>query len=219
MIVVNETAARDPWGLGWEALVAIATFALAAVTVWLAWSTRQLAQETAADERAQWRPVLVSAADRDNLFERTGGIVRYTDSSNGTLTTYLNVVIRNVGRGPALHTRAHLELPGVPGGVSPRIGRPLGPLAPDDGQVLTFEIPAAESRAQLLLDYRDVTGRPHATSITVESAEQGAYVYDVRTWENRSVTTLGDAVYPQDGLRDVGPTKSGKHSLFNRRKN
>jgi hypothetical protein len=37
----------DPWEFGWEALVAIATFALAAVTVVLAWRTSKMVSKTA----------------------------------------------------------------------------------------------------------------------------------------------------------------------------
>lgn len=37
----------DPWEFGWEALVAVATFALAAVTVVLAWRTSKMASKTA----------------------------------------------------------------------------------------------------------------------------------------------------------------------------
>jgi hypothetical protein len=37
----------SPWEFGWEALVALATFTLAAVTVVLAWRTSNMASETA----------------------------------------------------------------------------------------------------------------------------------------------------------------------------
>lgn len=36
----------DPWALGWEFGVALATLLLASVTGWLAWTTRRLARLT-----------------------------------------------------------------------------------------------------------------------------------------------------------------------------
>jgi hypothetical protein len=46
---VDAVRAMDvsPWEFGWEALVALATFTLAVVTVVLAWRTSNLASETA----------------------------------------------------------------------------------------------------------------------------------------------------------------------------
>ncbi|MFF0286208.1 hypothetical protein [Streptomyces sp. NPDC005262] len=51
MIVLNEVAVHDPWGFGWEALVAIGTLVLAMFTWRLAARTRQLAQETGVGRR------------------------------------------------------------------------------------------------------------------------------------------------------------------------
>ena len=51
--------AAHPWAFGWEALAAIGTLALALGTVALAWTTRHLAEESAADLRSQWRPLLL----------------------------------------------------------------------------------------------------------------------------------------------------------------
>ncbi|MFC8263868.1 hypothetical protein ACFUNF_41295 [Streptomyces sp. NPDC057291] len=103
--VVIETAAH-PWEFGWDALVAIGTLVLAAFTWRLAARTRQLAKETAADQRAQWRPVLIP---HHNTPEEL-------DSGNPSpavkfkrVAEDLSVYVRNAGRGPALHVRAQLQ--------------------------------------------------------------------------------------------------------------
>jgi hypothetical protein len=46
-----------------DSLVAYGTVALALFTVALAWSTRKLAKAAIADQRAQWRPVLIAGDD------------------------------------------------------------------------------------------------------------------------------------------------------------
>ncbi|MEU5486130.1 hypothetical protein [Streptomyces mirabilis] len=58
---------------------------------------------------------------------------------------------------------------------------------------------------QLLLDYRDLADRSYSTSITLVRREDRVYAYDVRWWEDHTVTTLGDAFYPQPGTTDVSP--------------
>jgi hypothetical protein len=52
-------AGADPWEFGWDALVAIGTIGLAGVTGTLAYMTWRLARSTAAEARAQTRPVLI----------------------------------------------------------------------------------------------------------------------------------------------------------------
>ena len=53
---------RGPFG--WDALVALGTLSLAAVTLALVVATRTLASRADAEVRAQWRPVLLA---RDRL--------------------------------------------------------------------------------------------------------------------------------------------------------
>lgn len=210
------------WAWGWDALVALGTLLLAAgtgilalFTARLATRTSELAQESAADLRAQWRPFLLPAGDVDSYQHGSTPATQprppsaawdpgVTYSDGNRETREFSVRIRNAGRGPALHVRAQLELAGVTGSFSPQ-SRALGALSTGDVQVLSFRIPQFEESAQLLLDYRDLADVPYATSCTITVDHNPPRFYDVRTWENHSVTTLGDAGYPQPGLRDVSP--------------
>jgi|SRR5579862_418209 len=79
----------------WEALAAVGTFFVAAVTAWLAGSTRSLAKAASDDLQAQWRPVLAVG---------TQAPVSYDDRSGA-----LSVQMRNVGRGPAFGVNAQIR--------------------------------------------------------------------------------------------------------------
>ncbi|MFF4499438.1 hypothetical protein [Streptomyces sp. NPDC001401] len=197
-------AETGPWASGWDMLVALGTLGLAAVTVWLAWSTRQLARETAADQRAQWRPVVLPAGDWQRGQAQRDRSTNYFGTGRHAI---LRVRVWNSGRGPALHVRVQLERAGQPGADRP-VNWSLGALAPGEAASLRFEEVAFPERAQLLIDYRDMTGRSHAKASTIVRDGQDAYVYDVQVFEDHAVSTLGDAVYPQAGLRDVRPLTS-----------
>jgi hypothetical protein len=176
------------WALGWEALVAIGTLLLAVATFLLVLRTAALARSSDADIRAQWRPIILPAA-----YDAGDSALFYTDG-------VLYVGIKNAGRGPALYIRAQIE----PDGVSPEIW-PLGALAAGDKYELEFRIAKPDSAIQVLFDYRDLAGRTYSTSITIEVIGGELRFYDVRLFEDHAVTTLGDAIYPQPGLRDVSP--------------
>ncbi|MET7484065.1 hypothetical protein [Streptomyces sp. NPDC005538] len=162
MIVVSETVAHSPWGFGWEALVAIATFLLAAVTVWLAWSTRRLARETAADQRAQWRPLLLPVGGWE---ERSGGKMTQLRGIRCRGDT-LRVRVRNSGRGPALHVRAQLD--GLGGDPLQPVHWSLGALEAENIKWLQFDHARIEEQAQLLIDYQDLAGRHHVTASIIK---------------------------------------------------
>jgi hypothetical protein len=182
-----EVVAVGPWEWGWEAFVAIGTVLLAAATVGLAWSTRGLAKASEAELRAQWRPVILPALDP--LSRRA---ITY-DGQEGLL----HVRVRNAGRGPAHHVRVTID----PLQVSPEHWS-LGALAVGDEQGLRFRTAKIESTIQLLVDYRDLADRTYATSITVTAVNEDLRFYDVHLFDH-PVTQLGDAIYPQPGLRDV----------------
>ncbi|WP_330476773.1 hypothetical protein OG301_00185 [Streptomyces platensis] len=167
--VVIETAAH-PWEFGWDSLVALGTLLLAVFTWRLAARTRQLAKETAADQRAQWRPPVLLSAERGvvDQWGRPPSTVRY-DPGEGTLMTF----IWNCGRGPALYVRAQLERAGHEGASSPR-NWSLGALAEGDADELVFEDVPFGERAQLLIDYRDMAGRSYSTASTIVREGAGA---------------------------------------------
>ena len=170
------------WELGWDALVGIGTLLLAGATFLLVLRTAALAKSSDADIRAQWRPMILP-----------GQVLFYSGAA-------LQVGIRNGGRGPALYVRAQIE----PGGVSPE-GWSLGALAAGDKRELRFPTTKPDSATQLLFDYRDLAGRTYSTSITIEVVSDDMRFYDVQLFEDQAVTTLGDSIYPQPGLRDVSP--------------
>jgi len=182
-----EVVAVDPREWGWEAFVAIGTVLLALATVGLAWSTNTLARASEVELRAQWRPVILPALDplsrRALTYDRQEGL--------------LHVRIRNAGRGPAHYVRVTIE----PLQVSPELWS-LGALAVGDHQDLRFRTPRIESTVQLLIDYRDLADRTYATSITVTVVDDDLRFYDVHLFDH-PVTQLGEAIYPQPGLRDV----------------
>ncbi|MFJ6355004.1 hypothetical protein ACIQKB_36805 [Streptomyces sp. NPDC092046] len=175
--------------------LALCTLGLAVFTASLASRTRVLAQESAADLRAQWRPFVLPAITSDDW------VALGHNPERGLVVAR----VRNAGRGPAPHVRAQLELLGIPGGISPEHWS-LGALAPGDEQDLRFAAVLTPA-AQLLIDYRDLADRPYATSITITIVDGKPQYYDVRTWEDHTTTTLGDALYPQPGLRNVSPVR------------
>lgn len=185
------TSAAHPWAFGWEALVAIGTLTLAAGTVALAWTTRRLAAESAADLRSQWRPLLLPG-------EATHWL-QYDEAKK-----QLIVPIRNAGRGPALFVRTLLD----PDNSSPA-NWSLGSLAASDEVNLVFEgiYPKDPPRRQVLLDYRDLAERTYSTAIVIEGFPKEPRFYDVRPYEANPVTLHGDAVQ-QEGIKVVAPVPS-----------
>jgi hypothetical protein len=145
----------DPWAFGWDALVAIGTLSLAAVTFALVVATRRLATQGDAEIRAQWRPVLLvrDRVEVEGVFGNDG--VSLHDSR-------LTVWVENVGRGPAFGVDAQiLQLPrpgpgyGVPrgwdapaGGMSTQVSTAMAPgdLIPFvwHGVDETLEVPQGE---------------------------------------------------------------------------
>ncbi|MFM9700383.1 hypothetical protein [Streptomyces europaeiscabiei] len=209
-VFATEAAHANAWAWGWDALVALGTLllalgtaGLAAFTASLASRTRQLASDAEADLRAQWRPLLLPAQDVE-----AGGAFSWENVSQilgeeqpvGDLVVHVS----NVGRGPALHVRVQLEADGTPGSISPE-NWAVGAMAHGEVRKLKFTRFTWHSAVQVLFDYRDLAGRYYSTAVVITAVKREPQFYDVRLWEDHTVTTLGDAVYPQDGLRDVSP--------------
>jgi hypothetical protein len=151
-----------PWDWRADTYVAISTFGLAVFTAALAWSTRTLARAAATDQRAQWRPVVISEANTE---------VDYL-AVEGTLL----VRIRNVGRGPALGINAELRVGKNPAGAStPRDAVILAP-----GELVDLDIRVSEqhrspdgpSLAYVDVSYYDVTERWHLTRLTITAKDE-----------------------------------------------
>lgn len=181
--------ATTAWTFGWEALVAVSTFFLAAVTAVLAWLTKRVAAASQADVQAQWRPLLLPGSPERLSWDDT--------------TRELCVPVRNAGRGPAIFVRTTLH----PLGDSPE-NWSLGALAPGDEALLLFKVrQSMPALVQVLLDYDDLSGRLFSTALVLD-LQQGPRFYDVQPGEGVAVTHLGPPVRPQQGLRDVTPLPS-----------
>jgi hypothetical protein len=193
----------DPWGWGWDSLVGLGTLLLALGTVLLAGFTFALARRTKAlamaaaeDSRAQWRPVVLAGQANMALNSTPEG-------------RHLMVMVRNRGRGPALHVRTRLEFADAStASITHPDHQALGLLAADDDWALSFRLPASElgAGAQLLIDYRDLAGNPYSTALTITQSDRGLWLYDVRTWDGQAVAAK-DTGYPLAGLRDATPRK------------
>ena len=186
MIAVNAS-----WEFGWDALVALGTLALALVTGTLAFMTWRLARSATAEARSQSRPALIPGLGGD-----LPGTIDIRPLAHDQDRRRLIISVRNVGRGPALFVRVALE----PTGNSPDSG-PCAAMGPGDEVQLSFAAePQALTRWQLLLDYRDLAGRTYSTAILIESTPELRF-YDVRLFEDRAITSHGDAL-PQEGVTD-----------------
>jgi hypothetical protein len=98
------------------------------------------------------------------------------------------VRIRNGRRGPAHHIRTHLD----PGGISPE-NWSLGSLPPGEEVTLTFQVSNLQTNAQVLMDYRGLAENAYSSAIVLTEVSGDWRFYDVRLYEGRSVTPLGDA--------------------------
>jgi hypothetical protein len=164
---------------GWDALVAIGTIALALGTLLLAWSTRSTAKASSEEVRAQWRPALVPGQD----------VEAHVDSASELMA----VAVRNVGRGAAYYVDAALGI-----GDSYLPARPSSPLLPVvqnfavlpvDGELeLYFEIGDDRvEKAELLIDYADLNGRPYSTRVAVDKMNVDLHLRmsKVKLFDNR----------------------------------
>jgi hypothetical protein len=143
--------AVSSWTFGWDALVAVGTICLAVATVVLGWITRNVAKATADEVQSQNRPVLLPASLNRSEVLRIEGQV-------------LDLRIRNGGKGPAFEIRCRLD----PGGLGPEDWS-NGILEQAQSEILHFRGLTAENheRFELHLDYLDLAGRRHSSSITM----------------------------------------------------
>lgn len=158
-VVLIQVAAS--WEFGWDALVAIGTIGLAVFTAGLAFSTRLLASASRAEQRAQWRPMIIVGEDTSADYVPDEGIFL--------------VSIRNVGRGPALGVHAQLRAGRNPAGAAqPRDAIVLAPGESADLEVRVSE--AYRDRTQgglvwyLEVSYYDIGDRWHRTRLVISPA-------------------------------------------------
>lgn len=148
-----------PWEFGWDALVALGTIGLALGTAVLAVASFVAARSASRDLRAQWRPVVVSAADVEVDYLADDELVQLT--------------VRNVGQGAAYDLDPGLDL-----------GEAIHPATlyvPHETELVNVAVlPVGESldlsfthikkrptTCEVVIDYRDLNGRPYASRIQI----------------------------------------------------
>jgi hypothetical protein len=138
-----------------EGWVAIGTIALALATCVLAGFTYKLAKASAADARAQWRPVLIPGA--------MPGTTMHDSVSYDAATSKLQVPIQNVGRGPAIFLQTELDpARGATAGQGP-----IAALGPGSERLLIFHgVPGTptSSFSWTTATWRATTTRPRSPS-------------------------------------------------------
>jgi hypothetical protein len=176
----------------WDALVAFGTLALAAVTFFLAWSTRRLAVETATEVQAQWRPILVPVEGSIEMFERdlSEQELQIADKvlsqrigdrevdTREAIRRRVEMTIRNIGRGPALDIMvSHLwEGPRPWTASSTNAG-----VIPADGEWILKQDGFQDERSRdLRLQYRDLSGRRYMTEIRASKLYDEAETINVK---------------------------------------
>lgn len=172
-------------------MFALAAVAVAFIAARAAFKTneqqaKQLTQ-LEADARSQWRPVIIPQPDPPRF-----------------VGEQISLDITNAGPGPAFFVRVKVD----PSHLNHYQRSAIAVLQPGTDHELRIDRPGEYNPAQILLDYRDMTGRSHTTSITIfEGATRTEpHTYDVRVWQEHTATQLGDATYPQPGLDDASPT-------------
>jgi hypothetical protein len=158
-----------------DSVVAFGTAILALGTVALAFFTYRLAATATRDQRAEWRPVLV--ADSDEVLPPEPG--------------ELLLVVRNVGRGPALGIHGELRIKGPSGGVIP--GQPNVCL-PGEKLPLRFSVKGDHGYGtvrRFRVTYYDISEWWHVTDFTALSRNQSAPLTIGQTFVNEMGRQLG----------------------------
>jgi hypothetical protein len=200
--------------IGWEALVALATLALALFTWRLARRTSDLATSTAAEVRAGLRPALIHAS---------GGSVPVVNP-NGHGTGVLRVPLLNAGRGPALNVYAYAIV--ATSEVSSRTEiAPVGNVAPDHPADLVIAgVPDRDHgddedrtyyAVYVTIIYDDLAEQSYYTVIALSDPEKGQAVRTPRDYVGDPLpraltpggtkTGVGTAPLPQWRVTFTGP--------------
>jgi hypothetical protein len=150
------------WELGWDALVALGTLALAFVTAALAWTTRRLARATGQEVRALSRPLLLPAHDAEVQ-------VAVAQKSYGPLNV-LRIPMRNAGNGPALRVAIAVDAAGL-GPWQATVHIPAIAAGDEiDAEVPVF-LPSGQTELPNLLsayiECRDLGGLQYATQLSL----------------------------------------------------
>jgi hypothetical protein len=203
----------DPWEFDWDALVAIGTLTLAAVTGILAAvtsrmasKTSDLATETAEDVRSGVRPALIDAAGQAEPQMEFGGRNLDGFKDYGTL----RVAVRNAGRGPALNVYGYAFIATKASANRTRLVT-VGNVAPEESATVEILVmPNVDTSGSMesylalrvVLVYSDLAGRRYHTVIRLSDSRKGQRRHDETThWEplahDGTEVGEGDAPLPQ----------------------
>jgi len=173
------TEAASAWAFGWEALVAIGTISLALVTYGLARATRRLAEETATELQAQFRPIVVPLPETIRLFKSTLSemeeeLVERNPAWREKYERHVGGKLKNLGPGPALEIAftelAYAPLPWTASSID------LAVLAPGAEHELDFNGLDSDSEAGIRIQYRDLAGQRFSTEFRVVTMRTGTRV-------------------------------------------
>lgn len=151
--------------------VAGATIALAAVTAWLAVTTRRMANAARQEVAAQWRPALIPVRTEERLgsITKLGGEFAPIEVYEGKL----QVAIYNAGSGPAPTVNAALSRQRPPG---PRLeSLPLEDaqvILPGQQRSLEFAIAPADMDGTMVVTFRDLAAVRFEASMTIHLRQQ-----------------------------------------------
>jgi hypothetical protein len=181
-----------------DSIVAYGTAILALGTVALALFTYRLAAAAIADQRAQWRPVLISASQEVD------------ESVPGELL----IEVRNVGRGPALGVGGQLRIAGPSGAAKP--GQPNICL-PGEILELRFGVNGEYPRGAIRrfeVTYYDIGEWWHVTDLTASIREPGSPLTIAQTF----VSEMQRQLLPVHGSRRARAAFERRQNRFWRRK-
>jgi len=175
--------AAETWGLGWEALVAVGTLALAAATAYLGFETRDVARAAKKE---------IDAASRT--------VVLLSDASDPVLVTEYSVrpMVHNVGSGPAIDSYV-----GSIGGAQDQVSIAPGNRGPvmlearsAAPQALSVATP---SQVEIVVCYLDLSNQRHYTTISGTlwgPFSEGVYKFEVVSVRPRGTTVPHGRTFP-----------------------
>jgi len=142
----------------------IATLAVAAGTVTLAWATFRLGSRAGEEIRAQWRPVLlINIKEQQQVF---GGGLSIRLNPISREENLISMAVTNAGRGPALDVCA------IPN--RGRAHRPTAIIGCGDEVVLAVDLDGTGELNSVVVElvYSDISGAGYSTTLLISLEEK-----------------------------------------------
>ena len=171
------------WTFGWEALVALATLALASVTAWLAWTTRNLAREARSEVRAVLRQVTVEEEQLKLAIDPMVWPVTPVEWSRGEIAGRGSFIhLKNGGGGPALDAEGEIAWLPAPGGDRKQSKILPVTIAGGDAAVALLDVPVESfAGARGLIRYNSIDKKSWQTDFLFDVVAGGIVI--CRVWD------------------------------------